>query len=827
MITNLLRLSLFSFFDPCYVTIWTDVDLGDSGDDYDGCDTTNGLGYTYNGNPVDGVYGATVPATGFDFLQVPLVPSPGDTAVFPDGRKFPGKAFINGGKMTSFLRYSNDATDFGNPNNGQEVLNYMSGLTRSGVPIRDDNGNPVRYMFPGDPNFTYNATTNWIEIGAPGDRRFMMSAGPFVMSPGDTQEIVAGNLIAQGTDYHNSVTALINADKAVQKAYDLNFKLPPPPPAPEVVGVANDRGITLSWGEDDPLATSIEATSTFDPIASAGGAVKTTYDFTGYVVYQVGNTSGADPKIVATFSKNPLDIYDNVFDPSQGGNVYKIVKFHGDKPPQRTIQLTHDKYTGAPFVNNRDYYFVVSAFTYNEESVPKTLESAFKVLTLRPTKLPGTRLTANYSDTVKTVVHVSGISEAKIIPRVVDASKMTGHSYQITVDTTGGSKIGWILRDATLSTEVLRSKNLGPGQDGTNYSWPEKDGIQWSVFDVDPNPNGDSCSFNGDWLQSARWNTAGGPWVIDPTSNGAGVITVGSDLGNYLGHMAPEFDHKKRVSVEIRFGPTEIQKAYRMRRVGGVSTAYVIQAANPYVDVPFTVWDVSNPAAPRQLTAAWRDQDNSATYNPPSGPISPAADDGVEIVFIYFKTYDPLGNQWLYENAVGHTAADWSDVATVGSDADIMYGMSFSLVDATTPWTTSKLKVTTFKALLANDTYTITGPPAPTKSTSLAQTDLNNIMAVPNPYFGTNAYETNQFNRVVRFTNLPQTATLRIFNLAGELVRTLDKNDNSTTIDWNLTNKAALPVGSGMYIVHIDMPNVGTKVLKVAVIMSEERLDNF
>jgi hypothetical protein len=299
------------------------------------------------------------------------------------------------------------------------------------------------------------------------------------------------------------------------------------------------------------------------------------------------------------------------------------------------------------------------------------------------------------------------------------------------------------------------------------------------------------------------------------------AITVGYDLPNYLGHMAPEFNPASAVPIVVKFGASETQNAYRMRRAGGVGTAYVIQAAGPYVPVPFTVWDMSNPSSPRQLTVAWRDQDDSQTFNPSDA-------DDLELAFIYFRTYNPAGNQWLYQNAAGHVAADWSDVSTIGADADIMYAMSIGVVPTHTfGETTSQLNVVPFKVLQPLDVYTIAGPPAPTKTAELAQQDINNILAVPNPYFGTNAYEQNQFDRIVRFTNLPPKATLRVFNLAGELVRTLNKDDNTTTIDWDLLNKSELPVGSGMYIVHIDMPNVGTKVLKVAVILSEERLNNF
>ncbi|MBI4811030.1 MAG: hypothetical protein HY800_06250, partial [Ignavibacteriales bacterium] len=112
-------------------------------------------------------------------------------------------------------------------------------------------------------------------------------------------------------------------------------------------------------------------------------------------------------------------------------------------------------------------------------------------------------------------------------------------------------------------------------------------------------------------------------------------------------------------------------------------------------------------------------------------------------------------------------------------------------------------------------------------NTELAKDQIDRIMAVPNPYFGANAYERNQFGKIIRFTNLPKQATLRIFNLASDMVRVIEKDDNLTTADWDLRNKNDLPIASGMYIVYIDMPDIGTKILKVAVIMSEERLDNF
>jgi hypothetical protein len=77
--------------------------------------------------------------------------------------------------------------------------------------------------------------------------------------------------------------------------------------------------------------------------------------------------------------------------------------------------------------------------------------------------------------------------------------------------------------------------------------------------------------------------------------------------------------------------------------------------------------------------------------------------------------------------------------------------------------------------------------------------------------------------------NLPETCTIRIFNLAGDLVRTLHKTDVTTSVaNWDLLTENGLPVGSGVYVFHIDAgSSVGTKFGRLVVFMERERLNNF
>jgi len=111
---------------------------------------------------------------------------------------------------------------------------------------------------------------------------------------------------------------------------------------------------------------------------------------------------------------------------------------------------------------------------------------------------------------------------------------------------------------------------------------------------------------------------------------------------------------------------------------------------------------------------------------------------------------------------------------------------------------------------------------------ALQKKGLSAIRVVPNPYYNRSRYELNQFNRVMRFTNMPEVATVRIYNLAGKLVRTLQKSDQTTSIiNWDLLTDNGLPVASGIYIYRVEAPGAGNTVGRLVVFMEKERLNTF
>ncbi|MEM8559408.1 MAG: hypothetical protein AAGG50_16420 [Bacteroidota bacterium] len=114
------------------------------------------------------------------------------------------------------------------------------------------------------------------------------------------------------------------------------------------------------------------------------------------------------------------------------------------------------------------------------------------------------------------------------------------------------------------------------------------------------------------------------------------------------------------------------------------------------------------------------------------------------------------------------------------------------------------------------------------EETDQAESALDLIQIVPNPYRGYSAYERGNVDKIARFTNLPDEATIRIFTLGGTLVRTLEKVPGTDTIlNWDLNNEAGLPVASGMYLIHIEVPGVGERVLKFGLVQRRLQLDTF
>lgn len=317
-----------------YFAQWVDPDLGFPQDDYVGCDVRRGLGYCYNGEPIDGTggplhYGANPPAVGVDFFQGPYQDNDGmdnplytncevQQAISENGIVYGGIGVGYGDGivdnerfgMRRFVFHNNDGSVIGDPVTAAEYYNYMRGIWRDNNPMcYGGNGHPnsgcnqgvaAGYMFPGESDPCGWGTNGvpqplWTEQTAgnlPFDRRFMQSAGPFTLEPGAVNDITVGVVWARATnasDPYNSVEKLRVVDDKAQALFDNCFILIDGPDAPNLDIIELDRELVLLLSNPSTSNNANEDYEQIDPFIVGPDTVvwDNIYRFEGYQIFQL------------------------------------------------------------------------------------------------------------------------------------------------------------------------------------------------------------------------------------------------------------------------------------------------------------------------------------------------------------------------------------------------------------------------------------------------------------------------------------------------------------------------------------------------------------
>ena len=225
-----------SAWNNTYFAIVSDPDLGDPSDDWAGCDTIRNMGFCYNGDDNDPIYGTAPPAVGFDILKGPV-----------NKRVSPNVTY----NMTSFVRFVSPG---GNPPNESDpdgepypAYHMMRGLKKDSSTWADrtqptpwGNHKKSKKIFYGDPETNEGWTaakgyvSTWLQDSTgyflsevPGDKRIVigMGADNYTMYNGDTAVIWLAQLVARGSSNLNSVTKLKQLSDITQTFFESNFTI--------------------------------------------------------------------------------------------------------------------------------------------------------------------------------------------------------------------------------------------------------------------------------------------------------------------------------------------------------------------------------------------------------------------------------------------------------------------------------------------------------------------------------------------------------------------------------------------------------------------------
>ncbi|MEZ4954569.1 MAG: hypothetical protein R2825_13455 [Saprospiraceae bacterium] len=377
--------------DSTYFAMWVDADLGCYVDDYIGCDVSRSLAYTYNEDAFDGdpqctgigVYGENVPIIGIDYFRGPL------------------DEFRNELGMSSFTYFNNPG--IGNPEQGttdptdaQGFYNYLTGTWVDGTPFvfggdgHDPNStNYVDYAFVDAPNVP--GGWSMCETAIPfGDRRTVQASGPFKLQPGAVNELIIGAVWVPDLAYPcPNIKPLLDADDISQDLFDNCFDLVDGPDAPDVDWIELDQEL-IAVLTNKPSSNNFNEEYEEAGIGFPGDATDTTYNFEGYLIYQLAgpnvdiasdiNDAEKARLIYQVDVKNGISsLYNWIGERNPNFNsadlnskefvFYPEVKVEGlDEGIRHTFSIVRDQFATSDdrLINHRRYYFTVLAYAHNE-----------------------------------------------------------------------------------------------------------------------------------------------------------------------------------------------------------------------------------------------------------------------------------------------------------------------------------------------------------------------------------------------------------------------------------------------------------------------------
>jgi len=842
-----------------YAAQWCDPDLGEAGDDLVGCDTTLSMGFVYNGAEVDNKYLAfelAPAAMGYDFFQGPLldgvagedlnkngIDDAEDYAVFNLKKVGPGKINL---PMTTFAWFAAGSAISDPTLHKYEGTLQWYNMLRGYIPTDDiDNPTPwhigndpnkpvTKYPMAGDPVTETGDLDDHDQFFSPGDRRLGLCTGPFTFADGDTQEVVVAIVGGIGSDRLSSVADMKLTDAVAQTLYDGLFEeVPKAPPAPVVKAIPFEDKIKLDWGSD------LDAVSATEDFTVAG------YTFEGYVLYQLPSMTApkSQAKRIATFDliNNVKTIWDKRFLADYGKEVVVPLQYGKDTGVQRHFTIEKDYLNGRRLYEGSTYYFAVTAYNKNLDPgrlSDAALESALivtPVVVQEP--VPGTRLSESVDNAIE-VSHAEGPSDGQVEVTVIDPNDLKGHSYEVffTVDEdTSSDTYGetlWNIRDKDDNNKVVISNQLQVS-DLAVSNQPIFDGIQVKVAGPAPgiksivelDPNTMEVYDSNLWGSLNNYGRSQG-WPVMIIHESSGL-----DLGRVdrFGTMTPK-------DYDIIFTDDDSTLAW------DYYTDFVLKdtlTGNPSY-LPFTFWRIDLDGTRTRLAVCILDEDESGTWNRVrEGLWGPA----FELLYVYdnaeYKPEDVADYISTDDGTVAPGYGPWGVVYPAVNrlcfamyiDVD-GYATEDQLDDSGfflgPPHAGEYVRIITNKPNTEDDVFAFKTEAPVIGSEEYAKEDVKKINVYPNPYYAYNSQSTNIFDNFVTFTHLPEKATIRIFTLAGIEVRKLEKNDPSQFVKWDLHNESDLPVASGMYIVYVDMPDLGKdKILKLSIIQGKQVLEYY
>ncbi len=564
--------------------------------------------------------------------------------------------------------------------------------------------------------------------------------------------------------FGSNLEDLIFNKETVQQIYNANYNFSKPPIKPVLTAVPGDGKVFLYW--DAKSEESRDAFLGFENNDPIQGYKK---DFEGYMILRCQEAEFNDAKII-TDSKGepkyykPIAQFDKI-DGIKGPDPVGINGAHFWRGEDSGLQHT---YIDNDVTNGERYYYALVAYDQGDP--------AFGTKGLQPTETTKI-ISEDYAGNISFV----DINCAVITPNAAAAGLVPPQINGDLANVTSGIGTGSIKVDVLNPSEVNSNVNYKIKFNSTG-TYPLYKTVDFSII----------RSING------------GP---DST------IVSNIDTTNFgPNKYSPPFDGLT-ISVTNDSSIAVVDTA----------TGWLKGTSNLFMYVRA---DRSSPAK----NIAWP-SDYILEFLPSASVITPLTKIPVNFIVRNITENDTVDAEILDNNK--NKIFDLGDniviIQYVGTAYRLTWNISYiaPLGGATPvePVAGDLFRITTTKPFLAGDYFSFTTVPA-TNDKNLANAELEKIKVVPNPYVSTakwerrTLYQSGRGERRIDFIHLPNQCTIRIYTMAGSLVKTLTKDSGpyDGSLSWNLVTEDGMDCAYGVYIYHVDAPGIGEYVGKFSII---------
>jgi len=601
----------------------------------------------------------------------------------------------------------------------------------------------------------------------------MYGRNTYSMTTGEPQETGETERFSMGLMYGIDQDDLFRRKKTVQQIYNASYRFAKPPEKPIIKAIPGDGIVTLYWDNRAEL--------TYD-------AFYQKFNFEGYNIYRSTEFAFLENKIITdAYGKPTYRKPIARFDLADGVKGLHPIDVNGALFNLGDDSGIRHSYVDTTVQNGQTYYYAVVA--YDQGFTTITIEGEMEGI---PPSETTSILRKDINGTITT-----DINTAVITPRAPSAGYIAPEINNFTGTGPGTGKVSVIVLDPD-SVKDFHTYRL-EFEDSTNYH--NNSHPYYSLIDYSENDTLISVK----QIQSDDDQTNVYDGFSINIKNDNNVIINGEETGWRIGNS--------NYLVQVGFDPR--YPSYQSRRIDYPAD----------FDILFTAPGIGDTALPRA---------DFTNPNPSNVIINNLTEEIDHFQFIFIDENEneifDIDSSSVIGDAIFIAFGDSAGTPAQGwPDSRLSWSVTFikdtlNTDDHRAPEVGDIFRIVTKKPFRTGEYFEFISE-GQDYNLSKAQSDLDKVAVVPNPYTGAASWEpiSNSVGRGERrifFIHLPNECTIRIYTMAGKLLETIEHN---STIDdgqesWDLVSKDGMDISYGIYIYHVDAPGIGETISRFAII---------